>query len=1207
MADELPQSKGDSDFVHLHTHSEFSLLDGAGKIKDIVEEAASQGAPALAITDHGGLYGMVPLIKTATDSGVKPIVGIETYVAPRSRTDREGSLDSDPHHLVLLAQNEQGYRNVMKLSSLAHLEGFYGKPRIDHELLQEHSEGIICLSGCMGSQVPKLLIQGKIIEAEELALKFKSWFPDRYFLEIQDHGIPEEDAVVKGILELHRRTGIPMVATNDSHYVKPDDAKAHDVLLAVQTGRQVDDPDRWRFSGSGYYLRSPEEMKTLFKDISPEAVINTSYVANMCDGEYLKKIFKDKYLPTYAVPGGEDKARYLKRLVAQGARERFPDGLNKEIIERLKKELEVIETKGFVDYFLIVWDLIDHARCDGVSVGPGRGSAAGSLVAYCLKIVDVNPLQYGLFFERFLNKERDSPPDIDIDFSDRRRGEVIKYISDKYGKNNVAQIGTIGTFQARSIIRDLGKKMGFDLGQVDALAKLIPEELGIKLDRAIHQSPELRLRYENDPKFKELVDIGIKLEGMAKGVGKHAAGVVISTREIQDVVPVQNPVGHDRKNKGAMVVTQVDKSHVEALGLLKIDFLGLLHLSIIDDAQALIKKNKGVDVDISLMTETLPDGTVNKISMDDKKVLKMIADGDVTGLFQLDTQVARPIVMQVKPDKFQDISAATALGRPGPMDAGMVQVYADRRAGRTPVEYPHPLLEDILKETYGVLVYQEQIMAAAQILANYTLGEADSLRAAMGKKDKEKMAKEWTHFRDGCRQNGLTPEKTQEIWDLMNKFVEYGFNKSHSIAYGLIAYREGWLKANYPREFMSSLLMSKSDFADRASIIKECYEKNMPVLLPDINFSDVGFDLTEDQKGIRYGLGFVKKVNAGTMEQLVEERTEKGPYTSLLDLRVRLQERAMREAQLATEEANADLEARTGDPDGQANKADIRKTIQGPNKGALETLIKAGALDSLGERNALLTELAMVPAATIKKIVTQKIEDETPKAQIGLFDGSEEKALKRKPVVLPPIPTSEHASKLETLLWETGFLGCCLSDRKMKALDEFMGNARDTKIEQIDDTMQKVNVSVGGMVQSVRPTKSKRTGDPLAFVELTDETGTIDIMFCNDDVDRVVPKLKASKVAVIQGKVLPRKPDQERMTILGKDVFTIEEVLEYGGNSKKAFTTISTPPAPIPRGIKKGGSADVVAPVTAAPVATPKAAMQGVPFSSGGSSDEVVI
>ncbi|WPD19405.1 DNA polymerase III subunit alpha [Thermaerobacter composti] len=1017
-------------FVHLHVHSEYSLLDGAARVGELAARAAELGMPALALTDHGVMYGAIDFYKACKQHGIKPIIGCELYLARRTRHDREPKVDDQSYHLLALAQDETGYRNLIKIVSRAYAEGFYYKPRADKELLAEHSEGLIVTSGCIGSEIPRLLLEGRDEEALRAVRWYLEVFGDRFYFEIQDHGLPEERRAYARILELARRFDVPVVATNDVHYLHREDAAAHEVLLCIQTGKTLDDPSRMRFEGSEFYLKSPEEMAAVFRDV-PEALANTVKLAERCELEFE---FGRFLLPHYEVPEGHDAASYLRYLCETKLPERYPDA-GSEVWDRLNHELEVITRMGYPAYFLIVWDFVDYARRNGIAVGPGRGSAAGSLVAYVLGITDIDPLRYNLLFERFLNPERVTMPDIDIDFDDHRRDEVIDYVVRKYGRDRVAQIITFGRMLARAVIRDVGRVMGLPYGEVDKIAKMVPAQLGITLDQALEASPELRQAYEQQPVVRQLVDMARKLEGMPRHASVHAAGVVIGRDPLMEHVPLQ------RMQDGS-TVTQFPMTTLEELGLLKMDFLGLRTLHVIQETEALINATGARDV---LADEPGPgaagpghspagdadsgaagdaagrptgdpgsgpmgdgggptggagngltggggrrrgegagprraagsdpahglavaargpatagDGPtptaparpfrVKDIPLDDRATFEAMSRGETAAMFQVESSGFTQMLRSLKPSSIEDLIAAVALFRPGPLGSGMVDDFIKRKHGQVPVEYPHPWLEPILKETYGTIVYQEQVMQIASVMAGFTLGEADLLRRAMGKKKPEEMQKQREKFLAGAAAKGIDRQLAERIFDLMEYFAGYGFNKSHSAAYGYLAYVTAYLKTHYPAPYMAATLSSVMSNADRvAEYIGECRRLGIPVLPPDINESQARFTVVPDPRGpggqaIRYGLAAVKNVGFGAIESIVAAREAGGPFRSLDDF---------------------------------CRRVDLRQV----NRRALESLIKAGAFDCLGHPRARLL-------AGLEEVMerAQRWQRERETGQVSLLD-----------------------------------------------------------------------------------------------------------------------------------------------------------------------------------------------------------------------------
>jgi DNA polymerase-3 subunit alpha len=1059
-----------SGFVHLHTHTEYSLLDGASRVQDLVGAAVAAGQDALAITDHGSLYGVIPFYRACHAAGIRPIIGCETYVAQRSLRDKETRVDRDPHHLVLLAQDQTGYRNLMHLVSVAHLEGYYVRPRVDKELLAANSEGIIALSACLAGEVSQR-IQGRDVDgAEKVALEYREIFGDRYFLEIQNHGIEEEAVTRAGVIEVARRTGIPLVATNDSHYTAQADAGIHDVLLCIQTGRRVSDTTRMRFSGDGFYLRDTEEMRGLFPEVE-EAVHNTAEVAARCSVEIeLGRML----LPRYQVPGAISPDDYLRALCEDGLRRRYPD-TTQEQRERLDKELDVITEMGYAAYFLIVWDFVHHAKSNGVLVGPGRGSAAGSMVSYCLDITTLDPLRYGLIFERFLNPDRVSMPDIDIDFSVAGRESVIRYVTDKYGEDRVAQIGTFGTMAGKAAIRDVGRVLDVPIPEVDPIAKMIPVYQGKTqlLEVALKEVPELRQMYEADPRYKELIDTAQRLEGITRSVGTHAAGVVIAPEPIEHFVPLQR--GTTDKST---IVTQYEMNSIQELGLLKMDFLGLRNLDIIDACIQLVQRTRGVQVDI----ESIP--------LDDPATYDMLCRADTLGLFQLESPGMRRVLQALRPSSFEDISAVVALYRPGPME--QIDTFVACKHGLQEVKAPHPLLDDVLKDTYGVAVYQEQVMQMAQTLAGFTMAEADILRAAMGKKDRPKMAKQREKFVAGCAQTNQIPEdQAKAIFELINVFSGYAFNRAHSAAYGMISYQTAYLKANYTLEYLCALLQNEDDQDKMAATIVDCQDHGIEVMRPDVNTSEAGFIVVEMGDGngagprsggrIAFGLNGVKNVGVQAIELIVAERERNDPYQSLLDLCLRM---------------------------------DLHQV----NKRVLEALIKCGAMDSLGERQQMLDSLDLIVDRA------QAVQRERASGQVSLF--GEEAGFGDVEV--------KPADDRTRLAWEREFLGIYLSDHPLKRVESEMHVRTDTRCIEIVAELAGYEVRVGGVVREVRR-RPDRSGRTMAFMELEDLTGSVSVTVFSRVLERATELLQ-----VDTGRRTRDAGDAEVATIVADQVWAFD-------------------------------------------------------------------
>jgi len=849
-------------FVHLHVHSEYSLLDGATRIKGLVEKAARLGMPAVALTDHGVMYGAVEFYRAAKKAGIKPIIGCEVYMAPKSRFEKQatkGKREDTSYHLTLIATNNQGYQNLMRLVSFGFLEGFYYKPRIDMELLEKYHEGLIGLSGCIAGEIPKHIISGDDEAASRTLERLTGIFgKDNFYLELQDSGIPEQKIANNGLIKLSKKYDIPLVATNDVHYLEKEDNSFHDVLLCIQTGSTINETDRLKFSTDQYYFKDFQEMSGLFPE-QEEAIKNTLKIAQRCNTELE---FGMDLIPAFKTPGDIKPEKYLEELCSEGAKTRYGD-ISEKVEARMKKELDVIEKMGFAQYFLIVWDFVHYAKENGIRVGPGRGSAAGSIVSYCLGITDIDPIEHGLLFERFLNEERRSMPDIDIDFCYEKRSQVIKYVTEKYGEKRVAQLITFGTMAARQAIRDAGRVMEVTYAEVDRIAKMIPMELNVTIKNSLEMAPELREVYDNDYRMKEVIDMAISLEGIARQDSIHAAGVVISAEDLYNYTPIQRESDSD-------IVTQYKMEDIQEIGLLKMDFLGLRTLSLIDKALFLIKKTINVDIDI------------NKVTLDDKKTYKMLSEGDCLGVFQLESSGMRELVVNLKPDKFEDLVALLALYRPGPLQSGMVNDFVESKNGRKKIEYPHPSLKPILEDTYGIILYQEQVMGIASELAGFSMSEADILRGAISKKKRKLLSEQKHKFIDGAKSRGIEEEISTRIFELVNHFAEYGFNKSHSAAYAMISYQTAYLKANYPVQFMAAILSIRMGNQDKvAQYVHDTRRMGITVLPPDINESFSDFTVVEDS--IRFGLSAIKNVGTNVIESIEEERKNNGKFTDFID------------------------------------------------------------------------------------------------------------------------------------------------------------------------------------------------------------------------------------------------------------------------------------------------------------------------------------
>ena len=1038
-------------FVHLHNHTEYSLLDGASRIHAMVARAAELEMPAIALTDHGVMYGAIHFYKACKEAGIKPIVGCEVYVAPRSRLLREGRVDRDPSHLTLLAADHEGYVNLMRLCTVGQMEGMYYKPRIDKEILAQHSKGLIALSGCLQGEIAGRITENDLDGAKEAMATYRDIFgKDRFLLEVQRHGIDKQEQVNAALITLGAEFALRLCATNDLHYVHRNDSEAHDVLLCLQTGARFNDPNRWRFSTQENYLKTAEEMAASFADL-PDSLASTLDVADMVD---LKIKLGETLLPPFDVPDGLTPDQYLRKRVEDGIRWRY-EVASPAVKERAENELSVIGQTGYASYFLIVWDFYNFARKNGIAVGPGRGSAAGSLVSYCLGITNLDPLEHGLIFERFLNIDRVSMPDIDCDFSVEGREKVIRYVSGKYGADRVAQIITFTTMASKAAIRDVGRVLEVPLRDTDKLAKLVPVWQGRSksLEDAIKEVPEFREAYESSEEQKRLVDVARTLEGVSRNVSTHAAGVVIAPDALVNYTPLQfGP-------KSDAVITQYDMKAVGDIGLLKIDFLGLQNLDIITTCLRLVKETRGLELDLE------------KLPLDDPKTYELLSSGDTHGVFQLEGAGMRRMVMDMRPQSFADVSAAVALFRPGPMVN--IPAFLARKQGREPIEYMHDRLEPILRETYGVMIYQEQVMMAARELAGFTMSEADILRSAMGKKDKVKMAKQRTKFVAGAVEREIPPATAETLFDGIAKFAEYGFNRAHSAAYGLIAYQTAYLKANYTLEYMTSLLIHMEGSADKvATAIVDCRLRGIEVLAPDINRSRADFSMSEGR--ISFGLAAIKNVGQHAVENIVAMREADGPFKSLEDL------------------------------------CERTAAIQDVNRRVLEALVQSGACDSLGERAWLLNVLEHFIARA------ERARKDREAGQTSLYDliGSEEEDTSNFGLALDVAPMPGE----EKLRLEKELLGLYLSDHPLRRITKELAERSDTQAVEVTSALQDTEVRVAGLVREVRRVVTRK-GQIMAYASLEDLTGTVDIVLFPRTFEQVRLLFEPDKVVVVQGKV----------------------------------------------------------------------------------------
>jgi len=1054
-------------FAHLHVHTEYSLLDGASRVKELIRRTKELGMDSVAITDHGVMYGAVRFYKEAKAQGVHPVIGCEVYLAPGMRQERAEVDGIRYYHLILLAENETGYRNLVELISLANIEGYYYKPRIDKELLRQYHEGIIALSACVAGEIPQAILRGNNERAEVLVAEYVEIFgQDNFFLEIQDHGLPEEKTVNRALRELAKKYDIGLVATNDVHYVHADDSEFHDILLCVQTGRTINDPDRMRFSGPDYYLKSEEEMAALFADY-PEALENTAKIAARCQVDFT---FGELQLPFYPLPEHfESDDAYLRALCEERLSSRYAD-VTDEIRTRLDYELDVIHGMGYASYFLIVWDFIVYARGHSVEVGPGRGSAAGSIVAYLLGITNIDPLRYALLFERFLNPERVSMPDIDIDFDDINRGRVISYVKERYGENHVAQIATFGTMGAKGAIRDVGRVLEMSFSEVSAITKLVPAELNITLERALKESSDFRRLYDEDESVRRVIDLARRIEGLPRNISIHAAGVVIAKEPLASQVPVWVSEG--------TLVTEFDKDDVEALGLLKMDFLGLRTLTIIADTVRHVRASHGIELD------------VDAIPMVDEKTSQMLCDGDTGAVFQMESAGMTNLVKDLQPKGFVDLIPTVALYRPGPLGSGMVTDFIDGLHGKKEVVYMHPLLEPILKETFGVVLYQEQVMQIVQVLAGFSLGQADLLRRAMGKKKHDLLMAQKEIFLQGCAKNGLETSLANHIFDLLTHFADYGFNKSHSAAYGLLAWQTAYLKAHYPVEFMAGVLTSIMDKTDKIPVyIQLCRQMGIKILPPDINSSAATFGIEDG--AIRFGLAAVRNVGENAIVSMERVRAEGGKFRSLVDFCARVDMRAV-------------------------------------NKRALESLIKCGAFDSIGtERNQLLASLdaAMQDAARRQRDVLS--------GQGGLF-GEETMEEVQQIAVSADVPPS---TARERLTWEKETTGFYITGHPLDDYSDTLSAL--LSIGEIPTTVRKDRqlVRIGGILTSTKRFTTKK-GDTMLFAELEDFSGKIEVTVFPRVFYAHVSALEPDAIIVVEGRV---DTTGEEPKLLAEEIWRMNE------------------------------------------------------------------
>ena len=1053
-------------FVHLHSHTEYSLFDGISRIGELVSHVKEMGQTALAITDHGVMYGAVYLYKECIKQGIKPIIGCEIYVTRGSRFDKSGNGKEKLAHLILLAENNEGYQNLIKICSKAWTEGYYHRPRADHELLEKYHEGLIVTSACVGGEVPQAILNGDMDEARKVIEFYINTFgKDNYFLEIQNHGLPEEAAVRPVLASLAKEYGLGLVATNDFHYTKKEDARSQEIKLCISTGKTLDDPYHFHFANDEFYCKSGDEMRAILGNF-PGAIENMRGIADRCNVELT---FGEHKLPSFDVPEGETAASYLRKLCEKALPERYAVVTDKER-SRMDYELGVIDKMGFSDYFLIVMDFIHYAKSHGIPIGPGRGSAAGSIVSYLLHITEVDPLRFDLLFERFLNPARVSMPDIDTDLCYRRRGEVIEYLARKYGSDQVAQIITFGTLAARAVIRDVGRVTNMPLREVDRIAKMVPVGPGVTLKKTMEGSREFRDLYDSDTTVHCLIDHCLDLEGISRNSGTHAAGVVICSKPVEEYVPIQ-------LTQDGFIQTQYEKDQVEQLGLLKMDLLGLRNLTVIHDALEMIRENRGIDLDI------------NKIPSEDEETCKMLCDGDTIGVFQSESSGFTSLLMQLHPERFEDLIPMVALYRPGPLGSGLAEDFIKRKHGKIPVEYPHPSLEPILKETYGVILYQEQVMQIASVMGGFSLGQADMLRRAMGHKEPEILQQNRETFVDGAVANGVDDRTANYVFDLMVHFAGYGFNKSHSVCYGWIAWQTAYLKAHYRPEFMAAMMTCYNGDRDKVSrYISDTRRAGVVIAAPDVNLSEAYFSVKGDK--ILFGLDGIQNVGEGAVRSIIEARKQGGLFKSLSDF---------------------------------VERADNR----GLNSRACESLIRCGALDSLGANRSQL--LAALPEALGD---AQSIRNERASGQLNLFGGEETP----ETIVYPDLPDMDPKEKIE---WERKLLGFYVSGHPLDSYKEQLKACTPlyhltAEGNQYDGRM----VTIGGTISRIKGTMTKK-GQPMGYVTIEDYDGEVETVVFPSVWETVRPILAEDAAVAIRGRVQANERD---VRVLAEEIIPLDKL-----------------------------------------------------------------
>jgi len=1072
-------------FIHLHNHSHYSLLDGACRIDDLVDAAKKCNMPALALTDHGNMFGAIEFYKTCKKAEIKPIIGVEAYMAPRSRKEKgaqKGNISDASYHLVLLAKNFSGYQNLMRLVSIGFLEGFYYRPRIDREVLQKYHEGIIALSACLKGEVAYKMVHEGYEASRKVALEYREIFGDDYYLEIHNHGIPEEDEAREGVLKLSEELSIPVVATNDTHYLKREHSMPHDVLICLQTGKDRDDPTRLRYTTDEIYFKSAEEMQKTFP-ANEDALKLTADIAAKCD---LKLDFKKVYLPTYQVPEPDNNLSlddFLEKLAWEGLKKRYKE-ITPEIEQRLRHELAVIKQTGYAGYFLITQDFIRAARERGIPVGPGRGSAAGSLASYCIGITNIDPIKYNLIFERFLNPERVTMPDIDIDFCYERREEIIEYVRKKYGDSNVTQIITFGTMAARAVVRDVGRVLKVRYTDVDKIAKTIPPTVGITLEKALADTADLRNLINSEAIYKQLMDYSQVLEGLARHASTHAAGVVITPDELTNYAPLY-------KSNTGDVTTQYDMKSLESIGVLKMDFLGLRTLTVMDKTVKMLRK-KEIEIDL------------DNIPYDDKRTYDIFGNGETIGLFQFESSGMREYLKKLKPQSVEDLTAMNALYRPGPMD--MIDDFISRKHGTKKIEYLHPKLEPVLRETYGVIVYQEQVMRIASELAGFTLGGADLLRRAMGKKIAELMAEQRKKFVEGAKERGVTESVANQIFDLMDKFAAYGFNKSHAAGYSVVAFQTGYLKAHFPAEFMAANLTSEMTSTGRiVTLLDDCKRMGVPVLPPEVNESFAEFTVMDNvsiaaetksskahitaanvtNKAIRYGLGAIKNVGLGAIESLVKTREQKGKFISIFDF---------------------------------CSRVDLRLV----NKKVLESLVQSGAMDAFSPKR---NRQQLLQALDVATAYSSSVNDQRSRGQVSIFDQGGAEALSE-----PALPEVSDWPDAERLTREKEFLGIYLSGHPLQRFREEVKLFSSTPLQDLSELPDNSRVMICGQITNIK-TVVDRKGGTMAFLTIEDFVGSTEAIAFSDTYSAHRELLQSDAVVVLVGTASTREDEPTKVLV----------------------------------------------------------------------------